>query len=94
MYDVDDDPEIAWRIDALRSRLPADGSLPRELTILGLDPEPGRCPSCGDPQTLGQTGKCTRCCLASVAVLRNPSRGVPGVNGEVPEVVPIAEAAR
>jgi hypothetical protein len=67
---VDDDAEIAWRIDALRARLPADGSLPRELTILALTPEPGSCRSCGEPQPFGQTGKCTRCCLASVAVLR------------------------
>jgi hypothetical protein len=67
---VDEDPEIAWRIDALRARLPDDGSLPRELTILDLTPEPGRGRSCGDPQPFGQTGTCTRCCLASVAVLR------------------------
>jgi hypothetical protein len=70
---VSDDPEIAWRIDALRARLSPDGSLPCQLTILGLPPEAGRCPSCGDPQPYRQTGKCTRCCLASVAVLRDPA---------------------
>jgi hypothetical protein len=67
---VDEDPEIAWRIDALWARLPADGSLPRDLTILGLPPAVGRCPSCGEAQLYEQTGKCTLCCLASVEVLR------------------------
>jgi hypothetical protein len=70
---LDEDPEIAWRVDALRAHLPADGSVPRELTILGLPPAAGRCPSCGDLQPYGQTGKCTLCCLASVAVLRGLS---------------------
>jgi hypothetical protein len=68
--DVDEDPEIAWRVDALRARLPADGSVPQDLTILDLPPEPGRCRSCGNPQLYGQSGKCTRCCLAAVSVLR------------------------
>jgi hypothetical protein len=71
MGGVGEEPEVAWRIDALRARLPADGSLPRELTILGLPSRPGRCPSCGDPQPYGQTGKCTLCCLASAALLQD-----------------------
>lgn len=73
---MDEAPEIAWRIDALRARLPPDGSLPHELTILDLPPEVGRCPSCGDPQPHSQTGKCTRCCLASVALIRAFAQGV------------------
>jgi hypothetical protein len=71
---VDDDPEVAWRLDALRARLPPDGSLPDELTILGLPLQAGRCPSCGDSQPYGQTGKCTLCCLAAAALLRELAR--------------------
>jgi hypothetical protein len=76
----DDDPEIAWRVDALRAGLPADGSLPNDLTILDLERQSGRCPSCGDPQPYGQTGKCAGCCLASAVVLRE-FRGFPRGDG-------------
>jgi hypothetical protein len=65
-----EDPKVAWRVDAMRARLPADRPLPRDLTILGLAPEAGRCPSCGDPQPYRQTGKCTLCCLASAAIMK------------------------
>ena len=68
---ADEESEIAWRVDALRAQLPADGSLPPDVTILGLPPRAGRCPSCGEPQPYGQTGTCTRCCLASAALLRD-----------------------
>jgi hypothetical protein len=91
---VSDDAEIAWRIDALRARLTLDGSRGSELTILGLDPEPGRCPSCGDRQPYGQTGKCTRCCLASATVLRNPTFGAPSVDDEVRELLSMAKTPR
>jgi hypothetical protein len=76
--EMEGDPEIAWRVEALRTRLPPDGSVPAELSVLGLEPEAGRCPSCGEGQPYGQFGKCTLCCLASVEVLRGLAGDRPG----------------
>jgi hypothetical protein len=66
---ADDDPDVAWRVDALCARLVAD---PRttDLVVQNLPATPGACRSCGDPMPYGQVGKRTLCCLASAAILK------------------------
>jgi hypothetical protein len=39
----------------------------RSLRYLGTGiPQNGRCPECGEPQSYGQTGRCTKCCLKAM----------------------------
>ena len=64
-----DEDEIAWRIEAMRRQVPADGPVP--LLIARTDvPRPiGSCCSCGDALGPGDRYRCGPCVAAVVVAL-------------------------
>ena len=63
-FSDEEEARIGWRVGAMLAHDPP------VFAILHLDPTPGQCWSCGEPQPHNQDGKCTRCCLAAVRVSR------------------------
>jgi hypothetical protein len=58
-----DDPEIAWRVEAMRAQVPAHGpilALCARLDV-SIPTPPGMCASCGEPREAGQTYVCRAC---------------------------------
>ena len=66
-----DEPEVRWRADAMRLRMPPTGVIPpiyaRSLTS---PTPPGDCLSCGEPLTPGNKYHCEPCVKAAWLVLR------------------------
>jgi hypothetical protein len=65
-----EDPEVRWRVDAMRPRVSPTGVIPpmyaRELSRVPAD----CCLSCGDPLTPGNKYNCEPCVRAAWQVLR------------------------
>jgi hypothetical protein len=59
---------IAWRVEVLRPRVPAQGAIPF-LVVRDGDPAPGCCLSCGEPLQPGARYRCLACVKAVEAVL-------------------------
>jgi hypothetical protein len=62
--------EIAWRVDAMRSRVPATGAIPLLLALPGVRFQLGTCCSCGEQLAPDDRYRCGPCADAAVAVLR------------------------
>jgi len=59
---------IAWRVEALRPQVPAQGPIPF-LVVREVDPAPGSCRSCGEPLQPGARYRCFACVRAAETVL-------------------------
>ena len=64
-----DDPEVVWRIDAMRRQVPLRGPIPF-LVARDVPPVPGTCLSCGDALALDQPYRCRPCVQAAILALR------------------------
>jgi hypothetical protein len=67
--------EIAWRVAAIRSQVPAKGPIPFLVARQTADTGVGRCWSCGDALDAGRTVRCVLCVLAVEAVLNEVREG-------------------
>jgi hypothetical protein len=63
------DPEVLWRLDAMRGQIPTSGPIPF-LVARDVEPAPGTCQSCGDPLTPGQVYRCCPCVEAATLALQ------------------------
>lgn len=64
------DPEVAWRLDAMRRQVPSTGSIPF-LVARTIQTALGTCLSCGDPLGFGQPYRCRPCVDAAILALRD-----------------------
>jgi hypothetical protein len=70
-----DDPEVAWRAEAMRPQVPAMGPIPT-LYARHLPPVPdGCCLSCGEPLPPGNRNRCEPCVQAAWLILREVRGG-------------------
>jgi hypothetical protein len=67
--------EIAWRVAAIRSQVPATGPIPFLVARQTTDTSVGRCWSCGDALDVGRSVRCVPCVLAVEAVLNEVREG-------------------
>lgn len=63
------DPEIAWRLDAMRNQVQTSGPIPF-LVARNIRPAAGACQSCGDPLEVDQPYRCRPCVEAATLALR------------------------
>jgi hypothetical protein len=63
------DPEVAWRLEAMRGQVPTIGAIPF-LVARDIQPAPGACQSCGDPLGVDQPYRCPPCVEAATLALR------------------------
>jgi len=59
-----DDPEVAWRLEAMQRQVPPSGAIP-DLIAREAPTQPGTCFSCGDPLTANQLYRCRPCAVAA-----------------------------
>ena len=78
--------EVAWRVAALRPRVPRRGPIPF-LAARDAPSAAGRCLSCGDPLGEGRTARCGPCAQAAWLVLHEvredlqpPPASLPGAD--------------
>jgi hypothetical protein len=70
-----EDAELAWRIAAMRSQVPARGPIPF-LKARDAEPAIGGCLSCGDALRGGRSYRCASCARAAWTVLHAEREGV------------------
>ena len=71
-----DDPEVRWRADAMRPRVPPTGPIPPIYARRLPTPVPdGSCLSCGEALTPGNKYNCEPCVRAAWLVLREVRGG-------------------
>ena len=63
------DPEVAWRLAAMRPQVPVTGAIPLLIARPGIRFAPGSCGSCGDPLAAEERYRCRPCVAAAVAAL-------------------------
>ena len=63
------DPEVAWRVEAMRPQVPPRGPIPFLVARPGVVPQPDCCLSCGDPLPDGRRYRCGPCQQAVEIVL-------------------------
>lgn len=63
-----DDPEVAWRLEAMRKQVPPSGPIP-DLIAREAPIRPGTCFSCGDPLTANQHYRCRPCAVAAAIAI-------------------------
>jgi hypothetical protein len=68
------DAEVAWRVEAMRPRVPATGPIPPMYARRLRSVEDGACLSCGEPLTPGNKYHCEPCVHAAWQVLREARR--------------------
>ena len=66
---VEEEQEVAWRIDAMRPQMTVRGAIPLLLARPGGPFRAGGCCSCGDALTADERYRCHSCVAAVVAVL-------------------------
>ena len=71
------DPEVQWRLDAMRGQVPTSGPIPF-LVARDIQPAPGACQSCGDALNPGQPYRCRLCVEAAILALREFSAVLAG----------------
>lgn len=64
------DPEVAWRVVAMRPQVPAKGPVLLLMARPGITMAPGQCTSCGDALEQGNRFRCELCVWAAWEVLR------------------------
>jgi len=68
------DPEVAWRIDAMRPEVPPRGPIPFLVARRDVAPQPDCCLSCGDPLPEARRCRCGPCQRAAEIVLNEVRR--------------------
>ena len=63
-----DDPELAWRVEAMRKQIPPSGAIP-DLVAREAPVRSGTCFSCGDPLTANQHYRCRPCAVAAAVAI-------------------------
>jgi len=63
-----EDPEVAWRVEAMRKQVPARGTIP-DLIARDVPREPERCFSCGDTLKGRQRYRCRPCAVAAAIAI-------------------------
>jgi hypothetical protein len=63
------DPDIDWRIAAMRPQITAEGAIPLLLARPGANIGPTSCCSCGDRLRPDDHFRCQPCAKASIAVV-------------------------
>lgn len=72
---ADEDAAVAWRVAAMRPRVPGTGPIPFLVAREGA-PAPGTCLSCGDPLRPDGAYRCGPCARAAWLVLHEVREGV------------------
>ncbi len=63
-----DDPEVAWRLEAMRKQVPPSGAIP-DLISREAPIQPGTCFSCGDLLRGSQRYRCRPCAVAAAIAI-------------------------
>ena len=61
-------PDVAWRVDAMRPQIPSEGTIPF-LVAQEVPWRKGQCLSCGDPLPEGRKCRCLPCSRAAHLVI-------------------------
>ena len=67
---ADEEEEVRWRADAMRSRVPATGPIPTLCARPATTVAPGCCLSCGERLPAGGRYRCDPCVKAAWRALR------------------------
>jgi hypothetical protein len=70
------DPEVAWRVEAMRPQVPRRGPIPLLVARREVVPQPDCCLSCGDPLPEGRRYRCGPCQEAAWRVLTEIREGL------------------
>jgi hypothetical protein len=72
---AEEEAEVAWRVAAMRPRMPSQGPIPF-LVARDVRPEQGGCLSCGDSLPPGRTYRCRPCADAAWRVVYAIREGI------------------